>query len=65
MRKVLFCNIAWMKNYRGCSKSDMPINGGKYVSDNHYAHEAYNFKAIDLDGYNDKYCLGFVCFFYY
>ena len=38
----------------------MPINGGKYVSDNHYAHEAYNFKAIDLDGYNDKYCLGFV-----
>ena len=48
MRKVLFCNIAWMKNYRGCSESDMPINGGKYVSDTHDAHEAYNFVAIYL-----------------
>jgi hypothetical protein len=49
-----------MKNYRGCSESDMPINGGKYVSDTHDAHEAYNFEAIYLNGSDDEYCLGFV-----
>ena len=31
MKKVVFCEIAWMKYYSGVSEDDQPVNGGKYV----------------------------------
>lgn len=59
--RVLFCNIAWMKEYRGVTDNDTPVNGGSYVDDTNDAHEAYNFDKITFDDDNEKlpYCLGF------
>ena len=51
---VLFCNIAWMKNYQGINSVDKPKNGGSWVADNNFAHESTNFK-----NYSGKY-YGFV-----
>ncbi|MDU6339838.1 MAG: hypothetical protein E6583_00740 [Clostridium sp.] len=59
--RILFCNIAWMKEYRGVTDNDTPVNGGSYVDDTNNAHEAYNFDKITFDDDNKKvpYCLGF------
>lgn len=43
MKKILFCNIAWMEYYKGVTDDDIPINGGEWVNKNKYGHEAYNF----------------------
>lgn len=32
-KKIIFCNIAWMKDYRGKTDEDIPINGGKYIDE--------------------------------
>lgn len=55
-KKVIFCNIAWMKYYKGELEDDKPINGGEYVKKYGEAVETTNF--ID---YN-HYCYGFVRF---
>lgn len=34
MGAVVFCNIAWMKNYRGITDEDQPYNGGSFVKVN-------------------------------
>ena len=34
MKKVIFCEIAWMKYYAGVNDSDKPMNGGKYIDEN-------------------------------
>ena len=31
MKKVVFCEVAWMKYYAGVSEADRPKNGGKYI----------------------------------
>ena len=43
MPKVVFCNIAWMKYYRGIGADDQPKNGGAYVKENNDACECFNF----------------------
>lgn len=53
--RVLFCNVAWMKNYNGLTKYDKPVNGGKYIDDNEEGAEVYNFTM-----YDDKNFHGFV-----
>lgn len=60
MRKVLFCNIAWMNRYQGISKDDKPQNGGKWINENNEAYEEFNFNPIVIDGKKEKYCLWFV-----
>ncbi len=58
--KILFCNIAWMHNYRGNQNGDdKPLNGGTWVNDTGDAHEKYNFNPVQLDNHNELYCLGF------
>lgn len=62
--RILFCNIAWMKEYCGNQDGqDNPVNGGSYVDQTGDAHEKYNFLPIELDDneteINDFYCLGF------
>ena len=58
--RILFCNIAWMKEYRGYEDgSDKPLNGGSYVDKTGDAHEKYNFFPIHFEGEEDSYCLGF------
>ena len=42
MMRILFCNIAWMKEYRGNEDGkDTPLNGGSYVDETGDAHEKY------------------------
>ena len=64
--RVLFCNIAWMKYYKGnLDNLDPPMGGGSYVEEYHDAHEKYNFDPVYLTEEecglpDDDYCLGFV-----
>lgn len=52
---LVICRVSYMKYYNGISEDDAPINGGKYVEENHYALEENNFLKND-----DGYCYGFV-----
>lgn len=52
--KIVFCNIAWMNYYKGVTKDDKPINGGKYIKDVGTGGEVYSF--LDDQGK----CYGFV-----
>ncbi|KVK59354.1 hypothetical protein L905_07630 [Agrobacterium sp. TS43] len=47
---LLFCNIAWMKDYAGRDANDPPKGGGGYVVSEVIAGEELNFVAGD-DGY--------------
>lgn len=64
--RILFCNIAWMKYYKGKVYGiDEPDGGGSYVEETGEAGESYNFDPVRLSkedsGYEDgEYCLGFV-----
>ena len=46
--KILFCNIAWMNEYKGITEEDEPQGGGAYVREHADAHEKYNFEADHL-----------------
>ena len=56
--RILFCNIAKMKYYKGIFPDiDEPENGGEYVNENGDAYEKYNFCPEEtVDG---EYCFGF------
>lgn len=41
---VLFMRIAWMQNYRGVTKDDIPAGAGSHVEENKDGGEVYNFK---------------------
>ena len=64
--RILFCNIAWMDNYKGIIPGvDEPKNGGSYVSATGNAHEAYDFQPVNIEVTDNDipkgiYCLGFV-----
>ncbi|MDE5582345.1 MAG: hypothetical protein K2J08_01385 [Ruminococcus sp.] len=45
--RIIFCNIAYMKNYCGCD-GDTLIHGGKYIAENKEGGEMWNF--LDYDG---------------
>lgn len=58
--RILFCNIAWMKEYRGNEDgNDIPVNGGSFVDETGDAHEKYNFTPVNIEGKEGLYCLGF------
>lgn len=54
MGAVVFCNIAWMKDYRGITDADQPTKGGSWVKENNDAMEKTNFLPINGN------CYGFV-----
>jgi len=54
MKKVIFCEITWMKNYWGVTETDKPKHGGKYVAEHEFGGEVYNFYP-----YNHE-CYGYV-----
>ncbi|MDE5771259.1 MAG: hypothetical protein K2I06_06465, partial [Ruminococcus sp.] len=54
--RIIFCNIAYMKNYCG-GDDDTPVNGGKYIAENNDGGEVWNF--LNYDGK----CYGY--FMYY
>lgn len=47
---LLVCRVAYMKYYDGLTDDDIPINGGKYVSENRDGAEKNNFHRYD-DGF--------------
>ena len=58
--RILFCNIAWMKEYSGnLDGNDRPLSGGSYVDKTGDAHEKYNFTSVRFDEDGENYCLGF------
>lgn len=58
--RILFCNIAWMREYTGNEDgNDRPVNGGSYVDENGDAHEKYNFFPVKFENEEEAYCLGF------
>lgn len=59
MRPIIFARVADMKYYKGITKTDVPENGGSYVSDTGMAHECYNFDPIVQEGEDYEKCLGF------
>lgn len=61
MKPIIFCNIAYMKYYKGIIDGvDEPVNGGAYVKENNDAHEAYNFDFFRGEGDETDFCIGFV-----
>jgi 5-methylcytosine-specific restriction protein A len=40
---MIFLRTGWMKHYRGVTKDDPISGGGKYVEENRFGHEMYNF----------------------
>ncbi len=46
MRKILFLRTAWMKNYQGITNLDKPERGGKFIKENGWGGEIYNFKPF-------------------
>ena len=42
-RPLLFCNVGWMLQYRGQTRSDRIIGGGQYVRIEKRGHEICNF----------------------
>ncbi|MCC6678942.1 MAG: DUF3883 domain-containing protein [Phycisphaerales bacterium] len=40
---VLFCNTAWMREYRGNVKADPPFNGGSWIAQHGTGFEIHNF----------------------
>ena len=58
--KVLFCKVSGMKYYKGACEQDIPYNGGKFVEENGFGHEEFNFLPIDLEGAENEMCLGYV-----
>ena len=63
-KRILFCNITYMKYYQGITEDDKPTNGGSYVKDNDDAGEKYNFyvrsNGIVLGFVETKYKKGYV-----
>ena len=43
MQRILFCNIGWMKDYRGLNNDNIS-DGGAFVKERHYGHEIFNFQ---------------------
>ncbi len=42
MRKMIFLNIGWMKDYKGIS-NDRIQGGGSFIEENGYGHEIFNY----------------------
>ena len=58
--RILFCKISSMKYYKGACEKDIPQFGGKFVEENGYGHEEFNFLPIEMDGISEPECVGFV-----
>ena len=58
--RILFCKISSMKYYKGACAQDVPMYGGKFVEENGYGHEEFNFLPIDMEGVAEPECVGFV-----
>lgn len=51
---IIFLRTGWMINYRGVTKNDQIYGGGKFVEENRFGHEMYNF--LPFNGRVYGYC---------
>ena len=58
--RILFCKISSMKYYKGACAKDQPLFGGKFVEENGYGHEEFNFLPIEMEESGALECVGFV-----
>ena len=58
--RVLFCKISSMKYYKGACDNDVPVFGGKFVEENGYGHEEFNFLPVEMEDTSTLECVGFV-----
>lgn len=58
--RVLFCKISNMKYYKGVCDADPANFGGKFVEENGYGHEEFNFLPIEMEESGELRCMGFV-----
>ena len=58
--RILFCKISSMKYYKGACDNDVPLYGGKFVEENGYGHEEFNFRPVEIEGESEPECMGFV-----
>ena len=58
--RILFCKISSMKYYKGACAKDQPLFGGKFVEENGYGHEEFNFLPIEMEESGVLECVGFV-----
>jgi len=51
--RMVFFNIAWMREYKGNWTVDVPVNGGSFIRQNGWGGEVYNFQPYNgmLYGY--------------
>jgi hypothetical protein len=47
MNKIIFLRTAWMIDYKGVSKYDLPYGAGSYVKQNNDGGEVCNFLSVD------------------
>ena len=45
--KVVFFNTAYMRDYRGRWRVDVPVNGGLFISQNGWGGEVFNFQPYE------------------
>ena len=45
--KVIFFNIAWMRQYNGNWENDKPVHGGKWIKEHGWGGEVYNFQPYE------------------
>lgn len=46
--KIIYCRVGWMENYDGQIKNaDKIKNGGRYIKEQGYGHEIYNFQKTE------------------
>jgi len=43
--KIIFCNIAWMRSYKGL-RNDTASGGGAFIEKNRWGHEIFNFSPL-------------------
>ena len=49
-----------MKYYKGACEKDVPLYGGRFVEENGYGHEEFNFLPVEMEGESELECMGFV-----
>ena len=44
--RMVYFNIAWMREYQGNWQNDEPIHGGQWIEENKWGGEVYNFQPF-------------------
>ena len=54
LKKIVFCNVPWLKRYQGVTDDDKPINGGSYFEENEESAVCYIFQVHNHNCYGSS-----------